>query len=76
MSEYRIETGMSTVEKWMWADEMDAYRTVKTSCGAKYRVRMTAEEIEDRRRAGLAAAVAIMMPVCIGILAAAAGLFG
>lgn len=76
MSEYRIETGMSQAERWVWADQMEEFRTVKTTYGTKYRVRMTAEEIEDRRRAGLAAAVAIMTPVCIGILAAAAGLFG
>ena len=74
MSEYRIEYGMSQAERWVWADQMEEFRTVRTSMGRKYRVRLTAEEIEARRRAGMAAVVGLMTPACIAILAAAAGL--
>ena len=74
MSEYMIENGMSREERWVWADQMEEFRTVRTSMGHKYRVRLTAEEIESRRRAAVAATVGLMTPACIAILAAAAGL--
>ena len=71
---YRMDRGMSREQKWVWADGMEKYRTVRTSMGRKYRMRMTAEEIEGRRQLGMAAALGGLVPACIAIMAAAAGL--
>lgn len=73
---YRMERGWNQRKRWLWAEHMDMYRTVKGVTGTTYRVRMTAEEIEDRRKLGMFAALGLLVPVCIGILAAAAGLIG
>ena len=73
---YRIETGYAQVEKWIREDENARYKTVKTSSGTKYRVKMTEEESEDWRRLGMIAAVGGVFPLCMGIMAWAAGLLG
>jgi len=76
MSEYRMERGMSQQQKWIWADRMEEYRTVRTGSGSKYRMRLTAEEIEEKRKLGMAAALWIMTPAAIAVMAWAAGLIG
>ena len=75
-SEYRMEYGMTREQRWVWAERMEQYRTVKGITGKKYRVRLTAEEIEGRRKLGMAAALGILTPGCMAILAWAAGIFG
>lgn len=76
MDEYTMERGWTQQQKWIWADRMEQFRIVKGITGTKYRVRLTAEEIEGKRTLGMVFALGIMTPACIAVLAWAAGLFG
>lgn len=76
MSEYRMEQGMTQRQKWIWADKMEEFRTVRTGSGRKYRVRLTAEEIEEKRKLGMAAALGILTPAAMILMAWAWGIIG